>query len=226
MIIHVDESWRIKSDVRSWQIEELQGKSRKVWRPVAWVITLERARRYLLRYGVCPSAFAAVEETWECRDPFDPDGKRGFCWQFDEVFPAGSSEARSLAKMTVRVWGSAAPEVDSQAVESFRYEKTPLPEDTRLETASAHGYVIQVGTQWRIRQAPYEWYVEKFHRKKTPWEPKAYCANLLDAMNTLLQRRIWLIEGDDPRVIITERETIRQEILSAWRAVGMVMEAA
>ncbi|HOE12409.1 MAG TPA: hypothetical protein PLQ35_16170 [bacterium] len=226
MIIHIDECWRIRSDVRSWQIEELQGKSRRIWRAVAWVNTLERARRYLLRRGVCPSAFAAVEETLECRDPFDPDGKRGFCWQFDEVFPAESPEARSLAKMTVRVWGGVAPEVDSLAVESSKRRKTPLPEDTRLERASSGGLVIRVGSQWRIREAPYEWYVEKFHRKKTPWEPEAYCANLLDAMNTLLQRRIWLIEGDDPRAIITERETIRQEILSAWQTVQVNLEAA
>ena len=39
----------------------------------------------------CEQDLASVEEKLACRDPFNLDG--GFCWRFDELFPAGSPEA-------------------------------------------------------------------------------------------------------------------------------------
>ena len=211
MIINVNENWRIKSDVRSWQVEEFCGEKRKVWRPLAWVDTLDQAKRRLIGHEVEPDDLSAVEETLDCKDPFDPDGERGFCWQFDEVFPAGSPDARSLAKMTIpirRVRDGLEPEpVGNPGSE----EKTRLEDEDRLEWGAGGRFLMPVSDQWRIREDTLDWYVEKYHRfpKGSCWKPEAYCINLLDAMKTLLQRRVWLIESDDPaRISAAERNSL------------------
>ncbi|MFH1743171.1 MAG: hypothetical protein ABIH23_29540 [bacterium] len=221
MIISVNSEWRIKSDVRSWQVEQFCGKKKKRWRPVAWVNTLEQAKRRLLREGVDPDDLSSVEEKLRCKDPFNPDA--GFCWQFDEVFPAGSPEAQSLAKMTISTRRDEDGLEPSPVGNIEIREKMARDDENRPELSSTNRLLIPVGDKWRIREDTLEWHVEKYKAgndpKRSNWKPEAFCINLLDALNTLLQRRIRQIDGDDPKKIVEERETIRNEILSAWRKI-------
>ena len=82
---------------------------------------------------------------------------------------------------------------------------------------------MPIGEKWRVREDTLDWHLEKYKAasdpKRSNWKPEAYCKHLLDAMNTLLQRRVWLIQGDDPKTIVEERELIRSEILCAWRKI-------
>jgi hypothetical protein len=229
MIINVNQKWQLSSDIRSWAIRRRQEKTEN-WRSVAWARNLDEARHYLLRQGVAQSLLDTLEEMLGCRDSSEERRPRPFCWRFDEVFARGSPEADFLARVTIP------PREGQDAAKTGRKRSrgtsTPPREkervfdgQMRLEWASKGRVLIQASPAWRIREAKRSWEVERLAEPKSGktgdtgnhWKFEASCINLLDAFNTLLQRRVWLIEGDDPTEIIEQREAIRNEIISAWR---------
>jgi hypothetical protein len=165
-----------------------------------------------------------------CRDSSEEPNTRAFCWRFDEIFQPGSPEAASLARVTIP------PKEDENAAKRAqkhsRSTSTPPREkervfdgQMRLERYSKGRVLIQVSREWRIREAKRSWEVERFTERRSGktgdtrkhWKFEASCINLLDAFNTVLRRRVWLIEGDSPGKIVAERNAIRDEIMSAWR---------
>jgi len=236
MIINVNENWQISSDVQSWKVRQRREKDRG-WRSVAWVRNLDEARIYLLRRGVSQARFDALEEILWCKDSPKGCETEPFCWQFDQVFLAGSPEAESLARMTVpsregakaaqkalkRSGGISTPPGQKQCV---------FDGQMRLERDSRERSSIQTLDRWRIREGKRSWEVERLveREKKTGetevfWKFEASCIHLLDAMNMLLQRRIWMIQSSSPKEIIQQRDTIRSQIISAWQRVAGAMAA-
>jgi len=103
-------------------------------------------------------------------------------------------------------------------------KKTSLPKRIQPENGSPNDLVIQVNDSWRIRPAQGDWNIERLYSKKTAWTFEAHCRTLLDAVNTLLRRRMRQVEENDPTKIIAERESIRNEIMSAYRAFEQALE--
>ena len=235
MLIRINKQWRIRSDIRAWVVESASGRNKTWWKGQAWLGSLAAAKDYLLRQGVAETDIHAIEERFECQDSFTRNLLEAFCWRFDRMFLENSAEGRSLADMTI----SHREGEDSvlEAAERFKQfggvivhsdsRKRSVPRLRRLRSDSGERLVMQVCDRWRIRKGSRSWEIEKCTGSgKSRWKFEACCINLLDAMNTLLQRRIWLIISDDPTEIIQEREMIRDEILSAWRRFNRTSVAA
>jgi len=236
MFINVDEKWRILSDIQSWKVRRRRGKGGG-WRSIAWARNLDDAKRYLLQRGIPQARFDALEEIPWCKDSPKGCETEPFCWQFDQVFLAGSPEAESLAKITVpsregaktaqkalkRSGGISTPPRQKQCVSDGQM---------RLERRSTKRLSIAISDRWRIREDRRAWVVEsrmeiksETGREQVVWKFEASCIHLLDAMNTLLQRRIWMIEGSNPKEIVQQRDAIRSQIISAWQRVARAMAA-
>ncbi|MFH1738096.1 MAG: hypothetical protein ABIH23_03750 [bacterium] len=235
MIINVNEKWRIRSDIRAWVVESASGKNETWWKVQAWLGSLAAAKDYLLWQSVAETDIHAIEERFECGDSLVGDRPDMFCWQFDKLLPEGSAEGRSLASMTVG--HEKGEETILEAAERFKRSggvivhsesrKRTVPPLRRLCSDSGERLLIHACGRWRIREGLRSWEIEKYTgRGKSRWKFEACCISLLDAMNTLLQRRVWLIESDEPTEIIKERETIRDEILLAWRRIKKASMAA
>ncbi len=224
MLIAINDQWRIRSESRAWAVQKRREKCDR-WDSEVWYNTLDQVGHYLQRNGVPLGDLERVEGQLQCQNPLDEDGTRPYCWQFDHIYPPNSPAAGFLSDKSILQRFGRAPNVLQPASPLNEGKKAPLPKCIQPENGSPNGVVIQVNDSWRIRPVQGDWNIERLYSKKTAWTFEAHCRTLLDAVNTMLRRRVWLIDEKDVQRIVAERERIRNEVLAGVRKFEETLEA-